>query len=64
MANKFNDISAINLTLWRVSIPCDEAIEDKPIVLNTIDSKTELCPLDDLSKVFTEQPPEETIHII
>ncbi|KAF9940713.1 hypothetical protein BGZ65_006352 [Modicella reniformis] len=61
---KFKDIAAHEFTLWRVSIPVVAANKHKPIVLNEIDSATELDPTDDLSDVFEGKPPKKTIHII
>ncbi|KAF9314061.1 hypothetical protein BG003_004554 [Podila horticola] len=63
-ANDFSDIDANQLTLWRVSIPVVTANRNKPINLTEIDSITELDPTDDVSYVFTDQPPKKTIHII
>ncbi|KAF9300785.1 hypothetical protein BGZ74_007516 [Mortierella antarctica] len=63
--NDFNDIDADKLTLWRVSIPIID--DDKiPILLNkvTSDKKTKLDLAKRLSKVFLEELPEETVHII
>ncbi|KAF9970468.1 hypothetical protein BGZ75_002264, partial [Mortierella antarctica] len=63
-SHEYSDVDAKELTLWRVSIsPMD--VDDKfPICLDSLTEKTELRPLSRLSVVFTEQPPEETIHII
>ncbi|KAI7817655.1 hypothetical protein BC939DRAFT_480963 [Gamsiella multidivaricata] len=61
---RFDDVAADELTLWRVSIPLAPLKERKPIVLNNIDSATELDPTDDLSDVFTHKPPKKTIQII
>ncbi|KAF8944095.1 hypothetical protein BGZ47_004663 [Haplosporangium gracile] len=63
-SSKFNDVASDKLNLWRVSIPVVSANEHKPIVLNEIDSPTELDPTDDISDVFDEKPPKNTIHII
>ncbi|KAF9320026.1 hypothetical protein BG003_007388 [Podila horticola] len=60
----FDDIPADKLTLWRVSIPIVPANKHNPIVLNEIDSPTELSPADDISDVFEVQQPKKTIHII
>ncbi|KAG0065493.1 hypothetical protein BGZ89_008264, partial [Linnemannia elongata] len=61
---EFDDIAADKLTLWRVSIQVVSANKHKPILLNEIDSPTELDPTDDLSDVFEETPPKKTIHVI
>ncbi|KAG0367480.1 hypothetical protein BC939DRAFT_504160 [Gamsiella multidivaricata] len=60
----FADVDADKLTLWRVSVPVVAANIHNVVFLNEIDSKTELVPTTRLSKVFTEEPPEEVIHII
>ncbi|KAG9064679.1 hypothetical protein KI688_002937 [Linnemannia hyalina] len=61
----FNDITGDQLTLWRVSIPVLPANKHRPIFLNEfLESATELSPATRLSKVFPEELPEETVHII
>jgi hypothetical protein len=62
--NQFSDVDADQLTLWRVSISVVPANKHKPIVLNEVESPTELEPTDDVSDVFDEPPPKKTIHII
>ncbi|KAF8924589.1 hypothetical protein BGZ58_001634 [Dissophora ornata] len=52
------------LTLWRVEVPLAPLKDRKPIVLNEVDSVTELDPTDDVSDAFKEQPPKKTINII
>ncbi|KAG0247773.1 hypothetical protein BG011_000951, partial [Mortierella polycephala] len=63
-AVEFKDVDANDLTLWRVSITV--VAEDKhiAILLNEIDSKTELVPTDDLSDIFEDNRPKKTIHIL
>ncbi|KAK3838750.1 MAG: hypothetical protein JOS17DRAFT_786655 [Linnemannia elongata] len=63
-APRFDDVAADELTLWRVSIQVVSANKHKPILLNEIDSPTELDPTDDVSDVFPEVPPKKTIHVI
>ncbi|KAI7819293.1 hypothetical protein BC939DRAFT_505810 [Gamsiella multidivaricata] len=63
-ANDFHDIDANNLTLWRVSVPLTDDEEELPIILDTLNEKKKLRPTTRLSKVFTEEPSEEVIHII
>ncbi|KAF9080293.1 hypothetical protein BGX29_005449, partial [Mortierella sp. GBA35] len=58
------DTLSKDLTLYRVSIPVAPANKHKPIVLNEVDSPTELDPADDVSDVFPEAPPKKTIHVI
>ncbi|KAF9407611.1 hypothetical protein BGZ94_002636 [Podila epigama] len=60
----FDDITAKALTLWRVSIPVVPANKHKPVVLNEVDSPTELDSTDDVSEVFPDKPAKKTIHII
>ncbi|KAF9339447.1 hypothetical protein BGX26_009331, partial [Mortierella sp. AD094] len=62
--NDFNDVDADQFKLFEVSIPLAPLNERKPILLNQVDSATELDPTDDLSDVFKETPPKKTIHII
>jgi len=59
----FDDITAKDLTLWRVSIK-DDGDDDLPIVLDLQPEKTKLRATDDLSDVFDAQPPKKTISII
>ncbi|KAF8915298.1 hypothetical protein BGZ58_005497, partial [Dissophora ornata] len=60
----FDYIAANNLTLWHVAHPVIAANKHQPVLLNAIDSPTELDPTDDIADVFTETPPKKTIHII
>ncbi|KAG9063839.1 hypothetical protein KI688_003951 [Linnemannia hyalina] len=53
-----------NLTLWHVAHPVIAANRHQPVLLNTIDSSTELDPTDDIADVFIEAPLKKTIHII
>ncbi|KAG0195610.1 hypothetical protein BGX28_001002 [Mortierella sp. GBA30] len=62
---EFDDIAADRLTLWRVSIPIINGDKSSILLRNiVVDDKEELGPATRLSKVFTNKPPEETIHII
>jgi len=61
---RFHDVTADELTLWRVSHPVPPLHDRKPIVFNEIDSATELDPTDDLADVFEAQPPKKRIHVI
>ncbi|KAF9167590.1 hypothetical protein DFQ26_003933 [Actinomortierella ambigua] len=65
-AISFSDIDADELTLWRVSIPASEDDDETSILIDNIisDHKKKLNPLTRLTKVFPEELPEETIHII
>ncbi|KAF9336082.1 hypothetical protein BG006_009776 [Podila minutissima] len=60
----FKDLGAEDLTLWRVSIPAKDVDKLGPIVLNDLESATELDPTDDDSDIFEEKPPKKTIRII
>jgi hypothetical protein len=63
-APRFDDVAANELILWRVSILVVPANKHKPIVLNEVESPTELDPTDDVSDVFPFAPPKKTIHVI
>ncbi|KAF9315613.1 hypothetical protein BG006_003723, partial [Podila minutissima] len=56
---EFDDIAADKLTLWRVVIPSTDSI---PFEL--IPEKKKLRPTEDISVVFADQPPKETINVI
>ncbi|KAI1289129.1 hypothetical protein EDD11_009385 [Mortierella claussenii] len=62
---RFDDVAADELTLWYVVIPLAQKENRKPIVLNEVDSATELDdPTDDISVAIKEQPPKKTVSII
>ncbi|KAG0249979.1 hypothetical protein DFQ27_009685, partial [Actinomortierella ambigua] len=65
-APRFDDVAADKLTLWRVSIPASEDDDETSILIDNVtsDHKRKLSPLTRLTKVFPEELPEETIHII
>ncbi|KAG0014503.1 hypothetical protein BGZ82_001738, partial [Podila clonocystis] len=63
-ANNFQDVDALDPTLWRVSIPVDPANKHIPVTVNKIAFKTDLDPTDDISDVFEDQPPKKNIHVI
>ncbi|KAK3836304.1 MAG: hypothetical protein J3R72DRAFT_477166 [Linnemannia gamsii] len=65
-APRFEDIAADELTLWRVSIPINDDNNDLPVLLGNVPDKDRknLSPVTRLSKVFPEDLPDETIHII
>ncbi|KAG0196539.1 hypothetical protein BGX28_010002 [Mortierella sp. GBA30] len=62
----FDDITANELTLWRVLIPIAEDDDDEiPILLDNVNrDKKKLGPATRLAKLFPEDVPEETIHVI
>ncbi|KAG0202026.1 hypothetical protein BGX33_009960 [Mortierella sp. NVP41] len=64
--NDFSDIDADKLTLWRVTIPISDDNDDIPILLDNVinKDKKKLGPATRLSKVFPEDLPDESIHII
>ncbi|KAI8345006.1 hypothetical protein B0O80DRAFT_29769 [Mortierella sp. GBAus27b] len=59
----FNGVDARNFTLWHVCIAITDN-EELPILLDSLDEKKKLRPATRISKVFTEELPEETVHII
>jgi hypothetical protein len=59
----FNDVDANKLILWRVSVAITDD-DEVPILLDSLDEKKKLGSATRLSKVFPEEPPEETVHII
>ncbi|KAF9080254.1 hypothetical protein BGX23_002406, partial [Mortierella sp. AD031] len=63
---RFDDVAADELTLWRVSIPIINDNDEVPILLTNITNKDrkKLGPATRLSKMFPEDLPEETIHIV
>ncbi|KAF9136473.1 hypothetical protein BG015_003122, partial [Linnemannia schmuckeri] len=63
-APRFDDLAADELTLWRVSIPVVPADKHKPIVLDEVDSATDLDPTDDVFDNFSDKPPKKAIYNI
>ncbi|KAG0080939.1 hypothetical protein BGZ92_000406 [Podila epicladia] len=62
---RFDDVAADELTLWRVSVPITDDNDEIPILLSSVTSnKKKLGPATRLSKVFPEELPEETVHIL
>ncbi|KAG0061975.1 hypothetical protein BGZ89_011018 [Linnemannia elongata] len=63
----FNGLDAKDLTLWRVSIPDeDDNDEENPILVNSVTTadKKKLRATHELSDVFPDKPPKNTIHIL
>ena len=60
----FSDVDANKLTLWKVSIPMNAAKKHDAVILDSLDSKEELFPSDELSDIFGKTPPKGTAHII
>ncbi|KAF9307968.1 hypothetical protein BG003_011803, partial [Podila horticola] len=64
-ANDFRDVDADKLTLWKVSIQITDDDDEIAILLNSVTGdKKKLGPATRLSKVFPEELPEKTVHII
>ncbi|KAG0058060.1 hypothetical protein BGZ90_005170 [Linnemannia elongata] len=63
-APRFDDVAADELTLWHVDYPVVAANKHQPVLLNAINSPTELDPTDDIADVFAETPPKKTIHVL
>ncbi|KAF9162524.1 hypothetical protein DFQ26_003448, partial [Actinomortierella ambigua] len=61
---RFKQTNRSCINLWRVSIPFDPTGSNTRPVLPEIDAKTALDPTSEISDVFREPPPENTIHII
>ncbi|CAO3565162.1 unnamed protein product [Mortierella alpina] len=62
---RFDNVASDELTLWRIFIsPTNVDDDEVPVSLDTLTQKMKLRPISRLSKVFTEQPSEEAIHII
>ncbi|KAI8357233.1 hypothetical protein B0O80DRAFT_309545 [Mortierella sp. GBAus27b] len=61
--NQFSDVDANQLTLWKVCIAITDN-EELPILLDRLNEKKKLGPATRISKVFTEELPEETVHIV
>lgn len=61
---RFDDIAADELTLRRVSLQLTDGDDQHPILLSALDEKKKLGQVTRLSKVFTNEMAEETIHII
>ncbi|KAG0256789.1 hypothetical protein DFQ27_005494 [Actinomortierella ambigua] len=61
-----NGVDAKDLNLWCVSIPASEDDDKISILIDNVisDRKKKLSPLTRLSKVFPDELPEETIHIL
>ncbi|KAF9348102.1 hypothetical protein BGX34_002669 [Mortierella sp. NVP85] len=61
---RFSDVAADELTLWRVQVPVLAADKHKPVLLETLSSKEELLPTEDLSEVFRDPPLKHMVHIV
>ncbi|KAG0001815.1 hypothetical protein BGZ65_003155, partial [Modicella reniformis] len=48
--------------LWNVSVPVVATHKHENVTLDSLDSKEELDPFDNLSDVFDEKPHKRTVH--
>jgi hypothetical protein len=62
-APEFDDIAADKLTLWHVCVAITDD-DELPVLLDRLNEKKKLGPATRISKVFTEELPEETVHIM
>ncbi|KAF9947660.1 hypothetical protein BGZ70_002574 [Mortierella alpina] len=63
-SHDFSDIDANSLTLWKVSIPIVAAESHKIISLDSVESKGELLPSDEVSEVYGDAPSKRTVHVL
>ncbi|KAK5797024.1 hypothetical protein F5H01DRAFT_385359 [Linnemannia elongata] len=63
LSPQFDDITAKDLALWRVSIHDDDD-NDLPVLLDSVPVKKKLRATNKLSMVFDADLPEDTIHVI
>jgi hypothetical protein len=59
----FKHVDADTLVLWKVSIPVNRSLTENLGKLNFVDEGS-LLPVNRLSKVFSDQPEEEHLHIV
>ena len=57
----FDHVPANTLVLWKVSFPVDESLDGN--LTNFLDEES-LSPVHGLSKVFSDMPKEEYLHIV
>jgi hypothetical protein len=57
----FQNVDADTLVLWKVSFPVDESLDGN--LTNFLDEES-LSPVHGLSKVFSNKPREEYLHIV
>ncbi|KAF9948535.1 hypothetical protein BGZ70_002179 [Mortierella alpina] len=62
-APAFDDVTANNLTLWKVSLSIPDDEEEPSIILDALSDKKKLPPTNRLSRLFVEPSLEDTIHI-
>jgi hypothetical protein len=59
----FKGFDADTLVLWKVSIPSDSLVEQDPRIID-LDENQSLVPMNRLSKVFSDAPEKDHIHIV
>ena len=59
----FDHVPADTLLLWKVSIPVIQNLTENLSKLDFVDESS-LLPVKRLSKVFSEQPEDEHLHIV
>jgi Crinkler effector protein N-terminal domain len=59
----FKGVDANTLVLWKVSIPSDSLVERDPRIIDLNENQS-LLPMNRLSKVFSDVPEEDHIHIL
>ncbi|KAF9923540.1 hypothetical protein BGZ67_009769 [Mortierella alpina] len=63
-APAFDDVTANNLTLWKVSLSIPDDEEETSVILDALSDKKKLPPTNRLSRLFVGPPLEDPIHII
>ena len=62
---RFEHVEAVELTLWLISIPVNDDALFESLLLNDEDNGTrKLSPGWKISKIFSEEPADEHVHII
>ncbi|KAF9555837.1 hypothetical protein BGW38_009219, partial [Lunasporangiospora selenospora] len=61
---RFDDVAADELTLWRTGVAITDDNDEHPISLDSLIETKKLGPATRLSRVFPDDLPEETVHII
>lgn len=59
----FKHVDADTLVLWKASIPVDQGRTEKLLELDFVNERP-LLPMSRLSKVFSDQPEDEHLHIV
>lgn len=61
--NKFQDLDADTLELWKVSILVDSEFKER-ISSSIFDPEESLLPMDELSEIFSNSPISKHVHIV